>query len=204
MATGDTKLTICNDALIMLGANTITSFSDGSDAAKITDRLYDDIKALVMTMYPWSFATKKVQIARTTNTPVTEWNYEYQLPGDLLAGPIAVFNTSASGARPVREWERYEDKVLTNYESVYIDYWFPVVESKMPQYFVQLLKYFLAWHFAEPVTDQFTKGQYWQGTAVGTPQENGRGGYFRQAMNIDGGSQPNQAIEDFALVDVRY
>ena len=65
MASGDTKLTICNDALIMLGANTITSFSDGSDGAKVADRLYNDIKALVLTLYTWSFANKKVQLART-------------------------------------------------------------------------------------------------------------------------------------------
>ena len=203
MASGDTKLTICNDALIMLGANTITSFSDGSDGAKVADRLYNDIKALVLTLYTWSFANKKIQLARTLNTPVTKWLYEYQLPGDLIAGPYAVFNTSSYGARPVTRWERYEDKILTDYESVYIDYRFDVSEDRMPSYFVQLLKYYLAWHFAEPVTDQFTKGAYWKEIAVGTPQENGRGGYFRQATNIDGATNTSQSIEDFALVDVR-
>jgi hypothetical protein len=53
------------------------------------------------------------------------------------------------------------------------------------------------------VTDQTAKGDYWRAIAVGTPQENGRGGYMRQAMNIDGQSQPNQMIEDFSLIAVR-
>ena len=43
MAAGDTKLTICNDALLMLGAAEMTSFTEGTDSAKICDRLYDDI-----------------------------------------------------------------------------------------------------------------------------------------------------------------
>ena len=33
MATGDTKLSICSDALIMLGASPLSSFSEGTDAA---------------------------------------------------------------------------------------------------------------------------------------------------------------------------
>jgi hypothetical protein len=203
MATGDSKLTICNDALIMLGGRVISSFSEGTDNAQVADRLYDDIKVMCLTMYPWSFSFKKVQLARTLNTPVTEWKYEYQIPGDVISGPRALFDTSSPGARPVTWWERYEDKVLTSYERVWIDYQFDPGEDRLPSYFVQLLKYMLAWHFAEPVTDQFPKGEYWRSVAVGTPQENGRGGYFRQAMNIDGQTQPNQMIEDFSLIAVR-
>lgn len=204
MASGDSKLTICNDALLMLGAAPVSSFSDGSDSAQIADRLYNDIKILVLTLYPWSFSFKKVQLARTLNTPVSEWRYEYQLPGDMIIGPRALFNSPSYGARPVTQWEVFEDKVLTNYDACYADYQFDTPEDRLPSYFVQILKYYLAWHFAEPVTDQFTKGQYWQAIAVGTPQENGRGGYLRQAMNIDGANQPNQMIEDFSLTGVRF
>lgn len=46
MAVGDTKLTICNDALLMLGAAEMTSFTEGTDSAKICDRLYDDLKSI--------------------------------------------------------------------------------------------------------------------------------------------------------------
>ena len=72
-----------------------------------------------------------------------------------------------------------------------------------PNYFVQLLVYMLAWHLAEPVTDQITKAEYWRGVALGSLTENGRGGYFRQACNIDGRGKPNYAIVDFPLTDVR-
>ena len=73
----------------------------------------------------------------------------------------------------------------------------------MPQYFVQLLKYHMSWHLAMPITEQMDKAQYWQGIAVGGPNENGRGGYFRTATNIDGQSQPTRVIEDYSLIAVR-
>ena len=204
MATGDTKLKICNDALIMLGSNIITSFSDGSSAAQITDRLYDDIKVMLLSMYPWSFSTKKVQLARLETTPVTEWKYEYAMPGDMISGARALFITTSAGGRPVTGWEKIGNKIQTNYESVWIDYQYDVSEDSLPQYFVQLLKYFLCWHFAEPVTDQISKSQYWANMAAGTAIDNGRGGYFRQATMIDAQNQPNQVIEDYSLVSVRY
>jgi hypothetical protein len=96
------------------------------------------------------------------------------------------------------------DKVLCDYEEVWIDYQYSVPEFAMPTYFVQFLKYMMAWHLALPITDQTEKAQYWQGVAVGGPAENGRGGSLRQAMNIDGQGQPTNAINDFSLIAVRY
>jgi hypothetical protein len=40
---------------------------------------------------------------------------------------------------------------------VYIDYQYQTPEFAMPQYFVQLLKYMVAWHIAEPITEQQTR-----------------------------------------------
>jgi hypothetical protein len=61
----------------------------------------------------------------------------------------------------------------------------------------------MAWHLAEPITEQREKATYWQGVAQGGPAENGRGGFFRQATNIDGQGQPSRVIEDFSLIAVR-
>lgn len=204
MAAGDTPVSICADALILLGASPISSFNDGTDEANSCDRLYPDIRDMALSMYPWSFAYKKIKLARLITTPVSEWAYEYQLPGDRLGNPRAVFETSANYARPVKEWEILGDKLLTNYQEVYIDYPYQTPEYAMPQYFVQLLKYMMAWHLAYPITEQETKTGYWQTLSIGSPAENGRGGYFRQASNIDAQGQPPQVIEDYELVAVRY
>jgi hypothetical protein len=62
----------------------------------------------------------------------------------------------------------------------------------------------MAWHFALPITDQVDKAQYWQSVAVGSPADNGRGGYMRTSINIDGQNNPVQSIEDYSLIAVRY
>ena len=204
MAAGDTDLTICSDALLLLGAAPISSFNEGTDEANTCDRLYPDVKNSTLQDYPWSFSFKKVQLARTVNTPTNEWKYEYQLPSDRVGPPRAAFNSTAVGDRPFQTWEIYGDKLLTNEETVVIDYQYSVVEGNMPVYFVQLLKYQMAWHLAEPITDQISKTDYWKAIAVGAPSENMRGGYMRVAMSIDGQGQPPQAIEDYSLIAVRY
>ena len=204
MAAGDTALSICSDALLMLGAKPISSFDEGTDEASVANRLYPDIKDQAILMYPWSFSYKKVSIARLITTPINEYRYEYQLPGDRLTSPRAIYDTNATNIPPRKEYRIIGDKLLTDYEQVYIDYQYSVPEFEMPSYFVQLLKYMMTWHLALPITDQTDKSQYWQSVATGAPGENGRGGYLRQAMNIDGAGNPTNAINDFSLINVRY
>lgn len=203
MAAGDTGVSICSDALIMLGAKAITSFNDGTDESSVCDRLYPDIRDSTLMMYPWSFSMKKIALARLVTTPTSFWKYEYLLPGDRLGNPHSVRDSAAIGSFISAEWEIQGDKLLTNLETVYIDYQYQTPEYALPQYFVQLLKYMIAWHIAEPITEQGDKASRWRQVAVGEPSENGRGGFFRQAAVIDGKNQPVRVIEDYTLVAVR-
>lgn len=204
MASGDTKLSICSDALIMLGASPLSSFSEGTDAAQICDRLYDDLKDSLIASHPWSWSFKKVQLARLTSTPVNEWKYQYALPGDRLAGVRAVYNSTATGIEPVKYgWEIQGDKIETSEETIIVDYQYAPNESILPKYFVQLLKYAMAAEIAETVTDQITKAQYYEQKAFGSPSENRRGGYFRVAANIDGANNSVDAFQDYSLTAVR-
>lgn len=205
MASGDTKLSICSDSLILLGASPLSSFSEGTDAAQICDRIYDDLKDSLIAMYPWSWAFKKVQLARLVTTPVSEWKYSYQLPGDALTGVRAVFDTNAAGATSVPGgWEIHEQHLDTNFEQVWVDYQYAPGESFWPTYFVQLMKYAMCAEIAETVTDQITKAQYWEQRCYGAPTENRRGGYFRVATSIDGSNNSIEAFNDFTLIQVRY
>lgn len=203
MAAGDTDVSICSDACLLLGAGTISSFSDGSDKATVCSRLYPDLRDSVIGMREWTFSIKKVQLARNIVAPVNKWQYKYDLPGDLLVGPIAVYNTDSVGASSITAWERIDNYVYTDESAIYIDYQYSVAESKMPSYFVNLLKYGMASVIAESVTDQITKADYWHRRAFGAEWENGRGGQFRVAAQADGANTTTQTFSNFELVLAR-
>jgi len=209
MAAGDTKVTISNTALRMLGANPITSFTDGSDGAAICAAIYPNVKDQSLGMYPWSFAKKKLTLSRSSTAPTNEWDYAYPLPSTVLNNPFAVYNSTSTGIAPITAYEIYANNdggrdVYTHEETIVIDYIDNnISEGSMPRYFIQLLNYMMAWHIAEPVTDQITKAEYWKTVTTGHVSENGRGGYLRQAMNIDGRNQPSYAIGSFPLTDER-
>jgi len=204
MAVGDTDLSICSDALILLGASPLSSFTEGTDAAQACDRLYPDLKNTLLSTYVWSWTLTKIQLARLSATPINEWKYAYQMPGDHLTGALAVFETDGTDQRSVRYgWEIYGDELVTNMETVFIDYQQTITEAKMPNYFVRLLRTALAAELAIVITDQATKADYFRALAYGSPTENGRGGLIREAMNIDARGQSTQIIEDYSLIQVR-
>ena len=117
--------------------------------------------------------------------------------------PRKVFASASANAPSVTNYEIQGAELLAQESTIYIDYQKDVTEQSMPSYFTQLLIYQMAWHLAEPVTDQTTKSDYWKTIALGTTIENLRGGYFRQASVIDGSGQSSQVLADYVLVDVR-
>ena len=205
MALGDTDVSICAHALLLLGEAEISSFSDGTARAGICDAIYSDIRAQALSMYPWSFSMKKVVLAQSVTAPINEWTYASPMPSDSLTlAPRAVFNSTSTGVTPLTSgWELYEAAVLTDQSIIVIDYQYQTDEADMPAHFVLLLKYLMAMHLAEPVTDQISKGQHWERIAIGNPSEGGRGGQFRQAAAIDGMGQPSSFIQDYPLIDAR-
>ena len=204
MATGDTDVSICSQALLLLGANQITSFTDGSAPSSICSVIYPRIKSQTLGMYHWSFTLSKVALSKLVGSPTNVYSNKFQLPSDMFLGvPRVVYASTSLTAPNVTDYQIQGDQLLTNEETIVVDYQKLIAESLMPSYFVQLLIYQMAWHLAEPVTDQITKADYWRGVALGTASENLRGGYFRQAINIDGAGQSQVVIADYLLTEVR-
>ena len=160
-------------------------------------------------MYPWSFTIAKTQLTKDSSTPQNEWTNQFLLPSDMLLGvPRAVRTSSSPGAALFKGWEIAQSSaggavLMTDATEVHIDYQKAVSEGNMPTYFVQLMAYQMAWHLAEVITDQTAKSEYWRSVALGTAAEGLRGGYFRQAANIDAGGQTPSVVGDYLLTDVR-
>lgn len=80
----DSKLEICNTALLHLGQQRITSISDTSERGITVVNIYESSKRNLLSSHPWNFAKKRMELSKTGNTPEMTYSYEYPIPSDCL------------------------------------------------------------------------------------------------------------------------
>ena len=204
MAAGDTQVSIANQSLLLLGADTISNFTNGTAVGNACSIIYPKVKATTLGMYPWSFTLKKEQLSRLSTAPTAHFLYQFALPPDMLNSvPRTVYASSDRGAIPITDWTIQGQTLLTDREQIFVDYQQDIVEGKLPTYFVQLLVYMLAWNLAETITDQTEKGAYYKKIALSSVAENNRSGYIRRASNLDGAGKTPPVIAQYLLTEVR-
>lgn len=140
-----TDIDICARALVLVGANPISSFTDGTTEALIASNTYEDTIRSDLTMCRWRFATGQKQLSRLTDAPLGRFDAAYQVPSDaLMINAITVADNLAL-------YDRYEDMLYLNATSndvVIADYIFRADESNWPPYFVLLAQFHMASIFA--------------------------------------------------------
>ena len=80
----DSPLDICSRSLILIGAEPISSFDDGSTEALVCVNLYEDLVRTSLTNTRWRFATNQQVLNRLTNEPTGRYDQAYQLPTDSI------------------------------------------------------------------------------------------------------------------------
>lgn len=83
MATG---VSICSNALLMLGAQTINDFADqmNLDRAKLCANLYPSNRDMLLRAHPWNCCVKRVVLAPDASAPVFGYQQSFELPADFL------------------------------------------------------------------------------------------------------------------------
>jgi hypothetical protein len=180
-----TDISMCSNALLLIGHSTISSFTDPGAGPEVASNLYETTYENMLTMHRWRFATGKASLSRLTATPLNEWDYAFTLPANYLM-MIRVY--------PDSDYELYENKLYSNQQEVDIDYVFKPDESRLPAYFVKLMEFHLASQFAIPVTDNTAKAE-----AYRVMYEN----QLRRAKFIDSQSRPSDAIVDSPFLEAR-
>lgn len=176
-----TSISMCSNALLLIGHGTISSFTEGGAGALVASNLYDSSYENLLTLHRWRFASGKVSLSRLTATPLNEWDYAFQLPANYMLINRVI---------PDTDYEIFEDKIYSNQQTLDIDYVFKPAESELPAYFVKLVEYYLASQFAVPVTDNSTKGQLYDGMFQSQ---------LRQAKFADASARPPDVIADSPL-----
>jgi len=139
-----TSTSICNDALLEIGAERIVSLSDTSKRAIICNEQYEKVRDYVLTCHPWVFSIKRVQLAQLADVLAFGYAYQYQLPSDCLR----VLKTDEG-----EEYKVESDRVLTDASTCFIQYISRVTDaSKYTPNFAIALSYMLAAKICYPIT----------------------------------------------------
>lgn len=148
------RIDIVNMALTRLGEKPIAALTEDTELADIVEANYEGVLDSLLCEHDWSFAKKKVQLARLAVAPVNEWAYAYQLPADRIGPPLNIYDSTGTGIRPAGDYEVFGgDQVHTDYETVVAEYPFRPDESLLPPMFVQALADRLAHKLALSITD---------------------------------------------------
>lgn len=147
-STASTPLDICSRALILIGAEPISSFDDGTTEATVAVNMYEDVVQSALVNSRWRFATNQKVINRLTDAPTGRYDYAYQLPSDMIMLHGATVNGN------LIEYQVYGDKLYadtTETDVVIVDYSFRASEVNFPSYFTLAVEFSLAIIFATSI-----------------------------------------------------
>ena len=75
---------ICNSALNLLGASTISALTDETKNARLCNQRYEPVRNRIFRGHNWNCLIKRVQLAQDSAAPVVEFSFQYTLPADCL------------------------------------------------------------------------------------------------------------------------
>jgi len=79
-----TPVSICSNALLMLGDTPISSFDGSTKVASLADALYDSTRDSILRVHPWNCAVKRVTLNPDAEAPAFDFARQFTLPGDFL------------------------------------------------------------------------------------------------------------------------
>ena len=140
----NSAIEICSRALILVGAEPITSFEDDTTEALIAGNMYEDIARTNLTSTRWRFATNQVVLNRLTDEPTGRFSAAYQLPDYLFVHAVTVNDNQI-------QYNIYGNKIFCDAsvnDELILDFTFRADEVGWPSYFSLCVEYAMATVFA--------------------------------------------------------
>ena len=187
----DSPLDICSRSLILIGAEPISSFDDGSTEALVCVNLYEDLVRTSLTKTRWRFATNQQVLNRLTNEPTGRYDQAYQLPTDSIMVHALTVNDNNI------DYQLYGDKAFANTSTadvVVADYTFRVSETHFPSYFTIAVTFSLAVVLATSIARDASLAQLMTVRADGA---------MAKARSLDSQQQTTRVLETTRFLTAR-
>lgn len=198
-----TRIALIDGALMRIGAEPLQV--ETAQGAETHIAVYDSVLRFIVSAHPWSFTTVTRRLSRLTAAPSQHWNYQYQMPTDMIGGPRAVFKVSDK-RQPFHDYELVGSALATNEAEIWLQYQRLPEIVYWPGYFVELLTVALMAEYALSVREDAVLRERLRGDAFGSPQALGYGGLMGLARAHDGMSKPSPSLSEgeSPLIDARY
>lgn len=187
MATG---VSICSNALLMLGAQTINDFNEPLDRAKLAANLYPTVREGLLRAHPWNCTIKRALLAPDATPPAFGYANQFELPADFLR----VLEVGQAGQQI--DYLVEGRSILANAVSVELRYvYLNEVENTWDASLVELLTLAMAAVMAYPIT---------QSTALADKMDAKLAMAKKVARAVDGQEDPPQTLGDERLYAARF
>ncbi len=190
-----TQVGICSNALLMLGAKTISAIDDDSDRATLASNLYESTRDSALRSHPWNCATKRVVLAADVAAPAFGYDAYFTLPADFLR-VVQVgdddedvdykLETNAAGAKAIAASG-------TSLKLRYI--WKNVTESTWDPMLVKAMELHMAAAMAYPITMSTSKEEL---------QLQKLEAFMKLCRAVDGQDDPPQQLGNERLLQSRF
>ena len=114
-------ISMCNSALNLLGASTISALTDDSKNARLCNQRYEPIRNRVFRSHAWNCLHKRIQLAQNSTAPVVEYTYAYALPSDCLR-VLKVHNGTTDSIASAIDYKLESRNIVTDEGTIYLIY----------------------------------------------------------------------------------
>ena len=112
---------MCNSALNLLGASTISALTDDTKNARLCNQRYEPVRNRVFRSHAWNCLHKRVQLAQNTTAPVIEYEYAYALPSDCLR-VLKIHNGTTDSIATSLDYKIEGRNIVTDIDTIYLIY----------------------------------------------------------------------------------
>tara|TARA_R110002049_G_scaffold65072_1_gene171027 strand:+ start:258 stop:836 length:579 start_codon:yes stop_codon:yes gene_type:complete len=112
---------MCNSALNLLGASTISALTDDTKNARLCNQRYEPVRNRVFRSHAWNCLHKRVQLAQNSTAPIVEYDHAYALPSDCLR-VLKIHNGTTDSIATALDYKLEGRNIVTDIDTIFLIY----------------------------------------------------------------------------------
>lgn len=188
-----TAVSICSNALLMLGKSPIADFNENSDRAKYCSNLYPMLRDFLLRKHYWNCAMKRVLLSPLGTAPAFGYTNQFQLPADFLR----IYEVGYGPNNQIKDFQIENRMILANAAALPLRYvWRNTNEDNWDSSLVHVATVTMAALLAYPIT---------QSTSLRDSMKQDAVTALREAKSTDAQENPSETMGDeLPLITGRY